>query len=257
MILARAVDAPEGSNELELIVRQARHPPAAWVHSKACAVGAEVDLRVGGVFTLSHCGLVARGGYTCSNVILVGGGVGLNPLYSMLLEMASDAHSGEDTTVPKMVNVVYSVKTQEDAVLLQRLEALSSGPMKGRMRVTVCLTGGDGEGAASKLMAGAAPVQYRRGRVDQTLFAELLDGHPPLETRSLVCGPKGMTALPLRHILPFRTPPLVSPLSRREICTKLCDDCRVQPFVGMAEEVREMLGHVGVAPERVHFESWW
>ena len=236
--VASAVQAPQRGDELELVVRQARHPPAAWVHSTDCRAGSEVEIRVGGVFTLSSCRVVVSekelsrreaaaldssssqsssfngsARFICSNVILIGGGVGLNPLYSMLLEIAAAAASGVDS-VPS-VDVVYSVKTVEDAVMLWRLEALLQGPLKDKMRLIVCLTGGkqhpfDGDDA------GRESARLVQGRADLSLLEELTKGRSRDDTVALVCGPKGM-----------------------------------------AEDVKEMLVKVGVAPDAVHFESWW
>jgi ferredoxin-NADP reductase len=236
--VAYAVQAPQRGDELELVVRQARHPPAAWVHSTECRAGSEVDIRVGGVFTLSSCRVLVpekelarpeaatsdsssscsssfNGStrFICSNVILVGGGVGLNPLYSMLLEIAAAAASGVDG-VPS-VDVVYSVKTVEDAVMLWRLEALLKGPLKERMRLIVCLTG-EKQHSFDGDDSGRESARLVQGRADVSLLEELTKGRSRDDTVALVCGPKGM-----------------------------------------AEDVKEMLVKVGVAPDAVHFESWW
>ena len=92
---------------VSLAVRRSAHAPAAWVHA-AAAPGARVRLRAGGRFTPSACGLLAaaqapgaplpppRAGLR--HVVLVAGGVGINPLCSILLAL-SPWYAG-DAAVP-------------------------------------------------------------------------------------------------------------------------------------------------------------
>lgn len=43
-------DVLRATNRLELVVKKSEHPPAKWIHSNACSVGAQVDVSVGGSF---------------------------------------------------------------------------------------------------------------------------------------------------------------------------------------------------------------
>ncbi|XP_074051858.1 oxidoreductase NAD-binding domain-containing protein 1 isoform X2 [Macrotis lagotis] len=70
---------------LELAVKSTNHPPSLWVHTK-CVVGSEVTLRVGGNFFFDP-----QPSDSSVNLVLIAGGVGINPLNSILLHVA-DLH---------------------------------------------------------------------------------------------------------------------------------------------------------------------
>ncbi|GAB1298698.1 Oxidoreductase NAD-binding domain-containing protein 1 [Apodemus speciosus] len=70
---------------IELAVKYTDHPPAVWVHSK-CTLDSEVALRVGGEFFFDPQPTDAP-----RNLVLIAGGVGINPLLSILRHSA-DLH---------------------------------------------------------------------------------------------------------------------------------------------------------------------
>ncbi|KAJ0055418.1 hypothetical protein NL108_018013, partial [Boleophthalmus pectinirostris] len=67
---------------IELAVKYTQHPPAHWLHTQ-CSAGAQVALRVGGDFFFDPAP-----SDPALDLLLVGGGVGINPLYSILLHAA-------------------------------------------------------------------------------------------------------------------------------------------------------------------------
>ncbi|XP_076006187.1 oxidoreductase NAD-binding domain-containing protein 1 isoform X2 [Genypterus blacodes] len=67
---------------VELAVKYAKHPPAHWIHTE-CAVGSQVAMRVGGDFFFDP-----SSSDPSVDLLLVAGGVGINPLYSILLHAA-------------------------------------------------------------------------------------------------------------------------------------------------------------------------
>uniref|UniRef100_A0A8C5E318 Oxidoreductase NAD-binding domain-containing protein 1 n=2 Tax=Gouania willdenowi TaxID=441366 RepID=A0A8C5E318_GOUWI len=71
---------------IELAVKYTKHPPAHWVHT-ACAVGSSVAMRVGGDFFFDP-----SPSDPSVDLLLVAGGVGINPLYSILLHTADLLH---------------------------------------------------------------------------------------------------------------------------------------------------------------------
>uniref|UniRef100_A0A8D0B484 Oxidoreductase NAD-binding domain-containing protein 1 n=1 Tax=Salvator merianae TaxID=96440 RepID=A0A8D0B484_SALMN len=75
----------EQEGVLELAVKQTTHPPAHWVHTQ-CTLDAEVALRVGGNFFFDP-----QPSDSSTNLVLIAGGVGINPLFSILLHVA-DLH---------------------------------------------------------------------------------------------------------------------------------------------------------------------
>ncbi|XP_058038869.1 oxidoreductase NAD-binding domain-containing protein 1 isoform X2 [Ahaetulla prasina] len=74
---------------LELAVKHTTHPPAHWIHTQ-CAINSEVALRVGGNFFYDP-----QPEDIPANVVLIAGGVGINPLFSILLHIA-DLHRTEE-----------------------------------------------------------------------------------------------------------------------------------------------------------------
>ncbi|XP_001380131.1 oxidoreductase NAD-binding domain-containing protein 1 [Monodelphis domestica] len=72
----------EQESALELAVKYTNHPPSTWVHTK-CALDSEVALRVGGEFFFDP-----QPSDASVNLVLIAGGVGINPLNSILLHVA-------------------------------------------------------------------------------------------------------------------------------------------------------------------------
>ncbi|TKS88577.1 Oxidoreductase NAD-binding domain-containing protein 1 [Collichthys lucidus] len=71
---------------VELAVKYTKHPPADWVHT-TCTVGSEVAMRVGGDFFFDP-----SPSDPSVDLLLVAGGVGINPLYSILLHTSDLLH---------------------------------------------------------------------------------------------------------------------------------------------------------------------
>ncbi|XP_024002532.1 oxidoreductase NAD-binding domain-containing protein 1 isoform X2 [Salvelinus sp. IW2-2015] len=67
---------------IELAVKYTQHPPAHWIHTK-CTMDSHVAMRVGGNFFFDPLP-----SDPCVDLLLVAGGVGINPLYSILLHAA-------------------------------------------------------------------------------------------------------------------------------------------------------------------------
>ncbi|KAF4799258.1 Oxidoreductase NAD-binding domain-containing protein 1 [Turdus rufiventris] len=74
---------------LELAVKHTVHPPAHWIHTE-CTLDSEVALRVGGDFFFDP-----QPGDSPVNLVLIAGGVGINPLFSILLHIA-DLHGYQE-----------------------------------------------------------------------------------------------------------------------------------------------------------------
>ncbi|XP_066440913.1 oxidoreductase NAD-binding domain-containing protein 1 [Eleutherodactylus coqui] len=81
----------EREGALELAVKYNLHPPAHWIHTQ-CALGSEVALRVGGEFFFDP-----QASDSPVDLVLIAGGVGINPLFSILLHVA-DLHNALETT---------------------------------------------------------------------------------------------------------------------------------------------------------------
>ncbi|XP_061838472.1 oxidoreductase NAD-binding domain-containing protein 1 [Nerophis lumbriciformis] len=91
---------------VELAVKYSKHPPAHWVHT-ACTLGSQVAMRVGGDFYFDP-----SPADPAVNLLLVAGGVGINPLYSIL------SHAADLLEVSRApmgsAHLCYSAKTTEE-----------------------------------------------------------------------------------------------------------------------------------------------
>ncbi|KAK2921234.1 oxidoreductase NAD-binding domain-containing protein 1 [Channa argus] len=97
---------------IELAVKYAKHPPAHWVHT-TCTVGSRVAMRVGGDFFFDPFPSDPS-----VDLLLVAGGVGINPLYSILLHAIDLLHlnrtsGGRDYNIGS-IYLCYSAKNTQE-----------------------------------------------------------------------------------------------------------------------------------------------
>lgn len=106
----------ESSGTLDLAIKFSTWPPAHWVHT-VCAPGDTVGVRVGGEFLYPTSGV----GFPHS-ILLVAGGVGINPLYSIWLHtrnLVSENHPNK----PLSVNLLYSTRNNEELIFNRELSS--------------------------------------------------------------------------------------------------------------------------------------
>lgn len=65
------------TNKLGLAIQYSVHPPTHWLHT-SCAVGSRLKIKVGGDFYYEATPP------KLSDLLLIAGGIGINPLYSIL-----------------------------------------------------------------------------------------------------------------------------------------------------------------------------
>ncbi|KAF4020732.1 hypothetical protein G4228_012797, partial [Cervus hanglu yarkandensis] len=122
----------EQERMIELAVKHTNHPPALWIHNQ-CTLDSEVALRVGGQFFFDP-----QPSDASRNLVLIAGGVGINPLLSILRhaadlyrERASKGQGYEMGTV----RLLYSAKDTSELLFkskhLNRLSSESHGKVKG------------------------------------------------------------------------------------------------------------------------------
>ncbi len=68
---------------LQLAVKYSSWPPANWMHTKA-SEGDRVSLKIGGDFHYPNARTLEMGGH---DILLIGGGVGINPLASIFFHI--------------------------------------------------------------------------------------------------------------------------------------------------------------------------
>lgn len=135
--LTTADVSPLPSGHLDLAVQRSRCPPAAWVHEHA-APDVSVRVRVGGSFTLRNAGIESIGADgrpalnpSVKHIVAVAGGVGINPIYSMLLHLSRYYADGDGAAAhtpaspPPTISLLYSAPTRRDMAFLPQLAALA------------------------------------------------------------------------------------------------------------------------------------
>ncbi|CZR68480.1 uncharacterized protein PAC_18379 [Phialocephala subalpina] len=219
--------APSPSNHrIELAIQKSpESPPVAYLWQPIPKIiDSELQIKVGGSFTWPPVSARVK---SLKRVVFVAGGVGINPLMSMVRFLA-DKYRHERKTLGDIARVgfevrfLYSTKELEKAVEILFLERLAEiFEMFGTEgKLELFLTGSketSQEGDGSIEVAGHKVSARRRRITDNDLFEAL----GPVETRAstvcYICGVPGMT-----------------------------DD-----FVEKARKVEGML------EENVLFEKWW
>uniref|UniRef100_A0A3Q4BX12 Oxidoreductase NAD-binding domain-containing protein 1 n=1 Tax=Mola mola TaxID=94237 RepID=A0A3Q4BX12_MOLML len=165
---------------IELAVKYSKHPPAHWVHT-TCTVGSQVAMRVGGDFyfdpSLSDPSV---------DLLLVAGGVGINPLYSILLHTTDLLHlnqaSGGQNYNISSVHLCYSAKnTQELLFKSSIIEACQEFPDKFSCDFHVTQQSTDVDPYLQAFLS--------RGRITKEQLQARVD---PQSTLCFLCGPPPM-----------------------------------------------------------------
>jgi len=110
----------------ELGIKKARkHPTTNHLHS-TLQVGDRVNVKVGGTAFSEPLGLIinrlkARG-VNREHVLMIAGGVGITPLYSMMLSLLSAKM--DETDLQMKISLVYSAQSEADFLFLEELKVL-------------------------------------------------------------------------------------------------------------------------------------
>ncbi|XP_061852718.1 oxidoreductase NAD-binding domain-containing protein 1 [Colius striatus] len=163
---------------LELAVKHAVHPPAHWIHTE-CTLDSEVALRVGGDFFFDP-----QPGDSPVKLVLIAGGVGINPLFSILLHIA-DLHGYQEGKGNgyKMgtVKLYYSAKNTSELLFKKNILGLMNafpGKITCRFHVTQ---------QSSEVCEELQP-HVTEGRISE----KDLEKHVCKDTLWYICGPPPM-----------------------------------------------------------------
>ncbi|CAN9503851.1 unnamed protein product [Ophioblennius macclurei] len=165
---------------VELAVKYAKHPPAHWVHTM-CTVGSRVAMRVGGDFFFDP-----SPSDPSADLLLVAGGVGINPLYSILLHAADllrlrRASGGRGYDLGS-AHLCYSAKnTQELLFKSSIIEACREFPDKFSCDFRVTQQSADVDPHLQPFI--------NRGRITEEELRTHVD---PQRTLCYLCGPPPM-----------------------------------------------------------------
>jgi ferredoxin-NADP reductase len=125
-------------------------------------------------------------------LVLVAGGVGINPLMSMI------SHIHQTNSFPKTVHFLYSTRRPsaeseiDDILFVRRLSSIAdSKSVEGRLRLSLFLTGEKDDKRIDKIR-GRLNVQKRR-IAEHDLLACMGGVEDREGTVCYICGPSGMT----------------------------------------------------------------
>jgi len=161
---------------LRLAVKRSKHPPAAWCHSEAAVAGATVQVKAGGQFSWDPI----VDGPGVGHLLFLAGGIGINPLYSMLQAASAVAPSA----LPELrrISLLYSASKPSELAFRGHLEEMAG--QDGRLRLDLRVTRNEEE-----------PWIGATGRIDAEAIAAALAeaAAPTQEVLAYVCGPPAMT----------------------------------------------------------------
>ncbi|KAK9838427.1 hypothetical protein WJX84_008209 [Apatococcus fuscideae] len=179
---------------LELAVKQARYPPARWVHEQA-QPGDVVKVEVGGDFHLTP-------GDDRRPLLLIAGGIGITPLVSIFSHAVqswagadAEAEAGSSAATGPQAVLLYSAPSLDEFAFLSRLEQLAaSHPGQAIMRLFA--TGLAQDSSPSLPAQHRRFLQRRRIAVQdlEAALASLQMGRPGTQQPLVfICGPPAMT----------------------------------------------------------------
>lgn len=174
------------SSEIHLAVKESKWPPAYWFHSR-CRPGDVFKIRVGGDFFL-HDGDFLHDGTAPSrkmaDVVLIAGGVGINPLLSMGLHLADLQRARPGCPqLPDRVVLLYGARTRQELIFRDVIASMKTELQSLDVRYFV----------SREPVAAAEASQYREGRVTEAdLEAALQQCADRTKVVCYLCGPRSM-----------------------------------------------------------------
>ncbi|XP_035284967.1 oxidoreductase NAD-binding domain-containing protein 1 isoform X3 [Anguilla anguilla] len=189
-----------GEGVIELAVKYAEHPPAHWIH-RSCRLDSEVAVRVGGDFFFDP----APTG-PAVDLLLVAGGVGINPLYSILLhalDLQRHHQAAGQGYKPGAVQLCYSAKNTQELLFKRSIvEACQEFP--GKFFCDFHLT------RQSEAVDPQLQPFISGGRISEQVLREHLERLARAgqrETLCYLCGPPPMIESVSEHLQHLGLPP--------------------------------------------------
>lgn len=193
---------------LELAIQESpSNPPAAYMWKPPPEImNAPVRLRVGGNFTYPPLTLSRAAFEKINNVVLIAGGVGINPIISILSAMSSQG-VGRLGGIPKRLRILYSSKKTadkgdqvQDVLFEERIQAVATKWANRAKEVDLQYSFFD---TSSKDMQEGDPTKEQSMPPNMHIYKrrigheDLLDALGPEEERQnalvYVCGLPNMT----------------------------------------------------------------
>ncbi|RGB22050.1 hypothetical protein C1646_82285 [Rhizophagus diaphanus] len=168
------------TNTFELAIKYSNHPPAKWFHEQA-NIGDEISVRVGGEFVWDS--LKEKQEQT-EHVIFIAGGVGINPLISMLESICQDKLLDKKKSFVEKIRLFYSVRTFSELLFYKRIEGLNK-QFPEMLECSYFLTRDD-------------PLRksefYYRQRIDKKIINDVIEKERDYleKLKCFICGPSAM-----------------------------------------------------------------
>lgn len=193
----------DGPGYLELAVQNSSNPPAKYFHRPIDSIlNTPLAVRVGGSFTYPPPVLPIPT-RNITRLVLIAGGVGINPLISILSHLIQ-LHPSQR---PEEIHFLYGTKTSESEpdpqsiLFLPRLMDLVSAAAEPLdVTLSLFLTGPTGHVGGEKIEHGKLPNRTWARRIGERDLVGALDGWKRSEggkgrdgTVCYVCGPQRMT----------------------------------------------------------------
>jgi len=156
---------------VDLAVKFSTWAPANWVHTQ-CKVGDWVTFRFGGDFYYPSGGLDDE-----HSLLLVAGGVGINPLYSIWLQAAHLARSGVGTS-PGSVALLYSAADSGELIFSSSMDKVVEEMKQFSSKYFITKEGDKTRGVT--------------GRICKKDLEDELSKRTGTRTICYLCGPPGM-----------------------------------------------------------------
>lgn len=163
---------------LELAVKYGKFPTTHWLHT-SCRGGEEVQIRVGGDFYYDPQPNTTE---ATADLLLVGGGVGINPMVSILCEYSDLMHAQHQNISPGKVILLYSAKTVDELVFKETFTLLE----KEHPTLTC-------QYFVTRLQEKITVPNIKHSRIEEADVVSSIKKLQSGNTLCYICGPSDMT----------------------------------------------------------------
>ncbi|KAH8900244.1 hypothetical protein GQ53DRAFT_816262 [Thozetella sp. PMI_491] len=194
---SKAVPKGDDAGYIELAIQKSPdNPPAIWLwQPEADVLGAELNVRVGGSFVWPPAGITVP---SLRRVVFAAGGVGINPLMSMLSALGEEP---EESLPDLEVHMLYSMKDPggerlaDEILFLERIATIfAREKVQGSLKLflTGGIEAGTGDSSQDIVSCNEVDVPFLRRRIATSDIAEAIGEHRTAAV-VYVCGVPTMT----------------------------------------------------------------
>eukprot|EP00242_Pyramimonas_sp_CCMP2087_P010175 CAMPEP_0198208158 /NCGR_PEP_ID=MMETSP1445-20131203/11548_1 /TAXON_ID=36898 /ORGANISM="Pyramimonas sp., Strain CCMP2087" /LENGTH=299 /DNA_ID=CAMNT_0043881447 /DNA_START=219 /DNA_END=1115 /DNA_ORIENTATION=+ len=233
----------EETGSINLLIKQSRYPPAAWIHNDA-KPGAEVEMRVGGNFIITQEEITRP-------ILFVAGGIGISPLYSMMRDAVEQSEAG------LTVKLLYAARGKHEHCLVEALREVEELAAAKGGRVECIMFDSSIEAEADKdmptrrsMLSACLPRLFKSSssnRVADVASSTATD-QSIIETDRAI-PPRLLGRVSKLHLKQAMTS-LEEPVTFRPATAFLCGPPK------MSDAMEAHLLALGVPKERIRLERW-